>query len=280
MGRIGFLPVLGTMKACEMPRLRKLMLSENDLTPSLCVLLVSVLNSNEELIVNELDLSDNQISDGGCGAIANFLAFSNEEYIDEEINTLNIASNDIGPKSLGRLFYSLNMNLSLTYLNISRNMVGKEGVHSLNEMLGSNKALQHLVLQDVGIDDTCIGEITENLAKNKSLISLDLAKNAILSSGAVKLCEALLGNSELLMLSLAACQIDAKAGPILADLVMNTKALEDLNLSSNPLGDTAVLALNLATTRQKNSSMGIMLSLQNCSGGARRGDQSGGIKKS
>ena len=69
--------------------------------------------------------------------------------------------------------------------------------------------------------------------------------------------------SELLMLSLAACQIDAKAGPILADLVMNTKALEDLNLSSNPLGDTAVLALNLATTRQKNSSMGIMLSLQN-----------------
>ena len=90
MGRIGFLPVLGTMKACEMPRLRKLMLSENDLTPSLCVLLVSVLNSNEELIVNELDMSDNQISDGGCGAIANFLAFSNEEYIDEEINTLNI----------------------------------------------------------------------------------------------------------------------------------------------------------------------------------------------
>ena len=46
------------------------------------------------------------------------------------------------------------------------------------------------------------------------------------------LCEALLENSTVEMVNLCKCQIDSKAGPTLADLVM-LPGLWDLNLSYN-----------------------------------------------
>ena len=264
MGRRGMLPLIETLKKSTCLRLRKLNLVDNNLTPSLCAMLISVLATNGNLFINHLDLSFNKVSDAGGGAIANLIALADRDP-DDEINSLLMVSCDIGPKSLSRLFYGLNTNTALQTVDLSKNEMDEQSAHLLGDALIANKTLRSLTLQENGLNPVLLNKMKEGLAKNKSLTYLDLSANVDIGSpGAVVICEALLKNDCIEMLSLCRCQIDSKAGPTLADLVMLSHSLEDLNLSYNILGETSILALNLAAQRQKFGT-GISVHLYDCS---------------
>ena len=251
LGRKGMLPIIDTLKNSTELKLRRLNFVENNITPSLCAMLISVLTTNKDLYINHLDLSFNKVSDAGCGSIANLIALADGDP-DDELNGLSLVSCDIGPKSLSRMFYSLNTNISLQTLDISKNELDEQAASLLGDALISNHFLISLTMQEVSLTPTMIQKLKPGLEKNKSVTFLDLSMNLELGSpGAVLLCEALLSNDNVEMLSLCKCQIDSKAGPTLADLVMLSKSLEDLNLSYNILGETSVLALNLAAQRQR-----------------------------
>ncbi|QDZ24365.1 hypothetical protein HOP50_13g69030 [Chloropicon primus] len=251
LGRKGMLPIIETLKQSSTLKLRRINFVDNHVTPSLCAMLVSVLTTNHDLFVNHLDLSFNKISDAGCGSIANMIALADRDP-DDELHSLFLVSCDIGPKSLSRLFYSLSDNFNLQTLDISKNVLDKQAAGLLGSSLLTNTTLVSLTMQEVGLNVAHIQKMKEGLAKSKSLTYLDLSQNlGVGSPGAVLICEALLDNDKVELVNLCKCQIDSKAGPTLADLVMLSKSLEDLNLSYNMLGETAVLALNLAAQRQR-----------------------------
>ena len=224
----------------------------------------SVLTTNGDLFINFLDLSFNKISDAGCGALANLIALADRDP-DDELHALVLVSCDIGPKSLSRLFYSLSDNYALQTLDVSKNELDEQSAGLLRDSLISNKTLVSLTMQEAGLNPILIKALKEGLAKNRSVTYLDLSMNlGIGSPGAILICEALLDNDTVEMVNLCKCQIDSKAGPTLADLVMLSKSVEDLNLSYNMLGETAVLALNLAAQRQR-FGMDIAVHLYDCS---------------
>lgn len=251
LGRQGMLPVIETLKQSSELRIRRLNLVDNAITPSLCAMLVSVLATNGDLYINHLDLSFNKISDAGCGAIANLIALADGDP-DDEINSLVLVSCDIGPASLSRLFYSLSENSNLQTLDVSKNNLDERAAALLADALVTNTTLVSLTLQETGLNPSKMKKLKDGLAKNRAITYLDLSQNLGLGSpGAIVLCEALLENSTVEMVNLCKCQIDSKAGPTLADLVMLSRSVEDLNLSYNYMGETAVLALNLAAQRQR-----------------------------
>eukprot|EP00605_Chrysophyceae_sp_TOSAG23-4_P001700 GSChrysophyteH1.ASY1.ANO1.1869.1 assembled CDS len=135
----------------------------------------------------------------------------------------------------------------LECVRIWRSNAGDEGVMAIAQVLqlgGAEVKLNYLELLDNNIGPRGCLALGHSLAKggNVSLLTLNLDYNGQIGSlGVQNLCRGMRTNYSLRNLSMQYCQIDAEAGPALAEMLSNAKtAMESLILNGNRLGGNGV----------------------------------------
>lgn len=123
------------------------------------------------LLLKELDLSDNQISDRGAQILSDFLLSQRCT-----LQKLHLGSNGITDRGVEYLSKMLKVNHSLTHLMLCRNQISNSGVHLLSSALTvENRSLQVLSLSfNPLINDQSVESVIPMLKQNSTLQGLDL----------------------------------------------------------------------------------------------------------
>jgi Leucine-rich repeat (LRR) protein len=175
--------------------------------------LVDALEKNTS--IKSLDLSQNEIGNGGAIALARI----------KTLSFLNLGGNkdirDEGAKALSE-------NETLNYLDLRLSGIGNSGAAAF----AKNQSLTSLNLEGNQIEDAT----ADALATNQTLRFLDLKDNNIRNAGAVALSK----NRILTFLNLRSNYI-GDVGAIA--LALNNKTLKSLDLSKNEIEDQGFLAL-------------------------------------
>ena len=189
--------------------LRRLDLNANGFNTDGCNALAKVLVHLP--LLEELDISDNEINEGGVGALCGALTGHN-------LQTLRMEGNDLGPAGVRLLAPVLSAMPGLTslslrdnYLNqgvldlvvalpetleeldLSSNKMFDAGVAELAKSLGRVPALKKLVLEENDISDSGVQALAKHLESTpnkQSLVSLSLIHNSIGDSGCAALMAA------------------------------------------------------------------------------------------
>uniref|UniRef100_UPI00358F1064 NACHT, LRR and PYD domains-containing protein 12-like n=1 Tax=Myxine glutinosa TaxID=7769 RepID=UPI00358F1064 len=130
---------------------------------------------------------------------------------------------------------------NLEVLDLSLNPIGDEGLKRLMEALKSQTKLRTLGLGGCKLTTTS-GSILRELKNIINLEELQLSRNPIGDEGLEGLMEGLKSQTKLRVLGLVMCNLSTNCGPVLRDL-KNIINLEDLELSSNPIGDEGLEGL-------------------------------------
>ena len=136
------------------------------------------------------------------------------------------------------------MNASVTELNLEKNNIGDTGASALSNALELNFTLTYLNLSFNSIEDIGAIAFADSLKVNSSLVTLDLGANTFGNIGITALAQALKMNIGVISLYLD--QLRNMRGEMgdnivteLAEALRFNPTLTYLNISSDPLGDTA-----------------------------------------
>ena len=183
-----------------------------------------------------LDLSSNNIGDGGAIALAEALK------VNASLTVLYLMSNGISPAGASALAEMLKLNTSLTVLNLNYNNIGA-GASALAEVFKVNTSLTDLDLNNNNIGDGGAIVLAEALKVNTSLTVLDLSSNNIGDGGAIALAEALKVHTSPMALDLYNNSIGAGGAIALAQALKVNTSLTMLDLRSNRIGAGGASAL-------------------------------------
>ncbi|XP_058430700.1 NACHT, LRR and PYD domains-containing protein 4-like [Marmota monax] len=222
--------------------LQELLLKDSGLSATDCTALASMLATNRKLTL--LDLSDNKLAEGVstlCAAL---------RHPDCTLQTLVMAGCQICEHFCPHLSEVLLSNANLSHLDLSRNALMDEGVAQLCEALRQPTcSLQTLCLQRCGITMRICQDLALVLETNPNLRSLDVGGNNIGDIGMAFLSGGVLHpHCGLKELSLDSCQLTREGGKILASIVAFSKSLNELDLRGNPLDNSTIRLLCLATS--------------------------------
>lgn len=140
---------------------------------------------------------------------------------NQDIIHLDLTQNNITSKGSKKIFKALCSNFSLISLkignieNVSKNRVGAKAVPKLNKFLKTSQVLSFLDLRSTNLTDAGLNLLTDGLIDNQTLFYLNLSKNDITSSSIEKFAP-----------------------------ILHRTALEELDLSLNPLGNNGVRCLS------------------------------------
>ncbi|XP_048647434.1 NACHT, LRR and PYD domains-containing protein 4 [Marmota marmota marmota] len=222
--------------------LQELLLKDSGLSATDCKALASMLATNRKLTL--LDLSDNKLAEGVstlCAAL---------RHPDCTLQTLVMAGCQICEHCCPHLSEVLLSNANLSHLDLSRNALMDEGVAQLCEALRQPTcSLQTLCLQRCGITMRICQDLALVLESSPNLRSLDVGGNNIGDVGLAFLSGGVLHpHCGLKELSLDSCQLTREGGKILASIVAFSKSLNELDLRGNPLDNSTIRLLCLATS--------------------------------
>lgn len=189
----------------------------------------------------------------------------------EDLTTLRLVNNRLGPDEFGVLAGALADHVSLTHLQINQNIVAENGAAALAAALSDNTVLTHLKLIQCDLRNEgaiAIGELLRNnsalvdvniefndiatagmtaiggaLQENNVLRSLNLGVNPIFPAGAVKLANGLRRNTALEVLNVRYCGIQDNGMVAIANALGENRVLRDLDVWYNAIGDTGVAAM-------------------------------------
>uniref|UniRef100_A0A8C9PAZ4 Uncharacterized protein n=1 Tax=Spermophilus dauricus TaxID=99837 RepID=A0A8C9PAZ4_SPEDA len=222
--------------------LQELLLQDSGLSAPDCKALASMLANNRKLTL--LDLSDNMLAEGVptlCAALCH-------PYCT--MQTLVMDGCQLNKYSCPHLSEVLLSNANLRHLDLSRNPLMDEGVAQLCEALRQPACrLQTLWMDGCQICEHFCPHLSEVLLSNANLRHLDLSRNPLMDEGVAQLCEALRQPAcRLQTLCLNSCQLTREGGKILASIVAFSKSLNELDLRGNPLDNSTIRLLCLATS--------------------------------
>ena len=200
------------------------------------VALSQVLHHNSTM--QELDLSDNSISDAGAVALAQALHNSTMQKLDLSHNSIS----DDGAVALAQALH----NSTMQKLDLSDNSISDDGAVALAQALPMHK----LDLSNNSISDVGAVALAQAL-HNSTMQKLDLSDNSISDDGAVALAQAL-HNSTIQRLYLSNNSISDDGAVALA-LALHNSTMQKLDLSNNSISDDGAVAL--AQALHHNSTM-------------------------
>ena len=140
---------------------------------------------------------------------------------NQNIIHLDLTQNNITTRGTKKVFKALCSNFSLISLkigneeNVSKNKVGSKAVPKLNNLLKTSQVLSFLDLRSTNLTDSGLTLLADGLLANRTLLCLNLSKNDITSSSIEKFAP-----------------------------ILHTTAIEELDLSLNPLGNNGVKCLS------------------------------------
>ncbi|XP_077970865.1 uncharacterized protein LOC120329030 [Styela clava] len=239
--------------------------------------------------IEDLDLSDNCLSDRGGQHVAKMMRQNRQVYrldlssnclqcdagrylaqmllYNRHLTTLCLKKNKLGDKEALLLAEVLRVNRSLKSLDISHNQLGDNAGEAFSAALMDNKTLRSFNLSWNSLCKRAAAAIARALDINTTLFSLDLSYNGLGDDGAALLGHALRENSTLRFLSLAVNHIcgygaEQLATGVSGGMIMTRKkkkakmgrtkcGLQYLNLDRNPLGIRGIKLLLQRLSKEK-----------------------------
>uniref|UniRef100_A0A3P9HLL9 Leucine rich repeat containing 34 n=1 Tax=Oryzias latipes TaxID=8090 RepID=A0A3P9HLL9_ORYLA len=222
--------------------------------------------------VTGLDVSYNNISDGGAKHLADALQLSSSA-----LKFLDLKFNNIQADGAEFLANSLKSNSRLLSLSLSGNQFGDRGGVSMSRMLQVNSTLRMLQLSDCNLADRSVAALgaalncnttlqaldisrpllfsrqeewavhfSQMLTVNCSLLELHLGRMGLTDSGMETLAEGLTQNRSLRYLDLRCNRVSRDGAHHLAEVLKQSKTLEIIDLSSNRIEDEGAVHLSEA----------------------------------
>ncbi len=222
-------------------------------------LLEEILKENRTL--QELDISHNPIGASGLGYIAKGLRH-NTALVKLSLLQCSVSvTEDNGPL----LEEMLRENRTLPELDLTHSIIGASGFGYIAKGLRHNTGLVKLSLPqcDVSVTESNGPLLEEMLGENRTLRELDISHNPIGASGLGYIAKGLRHNTALVKLSLLQCSVSVTAdnGPLLEEMLRENRTLQELDLTTNPLGASGLGYI--AKGLQKNSGL-VKLHLRCC----------------
>ena len=239
--------------------LERLGLANNNLGPSAFVLL-QALKENTKLQI--LNLNNNNMTGEVAEDLANII--KSNSYLEQ----LGLGNNNLGPSAIV-ILQALKENSKLKILDLNSNKMTAEVAEDLANVIKNNLDLEELYLSNNSLGSSAImilqalkenfnlqilnldynnmtGEVAEDLANiiksNSYLEQLGLGNNN-LGPSAIVILQALKGNSKIKILDLDNNNMTAEVTEDLANVIKNNLDLEELYLSNNSLGSSAIVIL-------------------------------------
>ena len=176
----------------------------------------------------------NKMGTNGCRVLAELLAEN------ETLSHLNVAMSGISPDGCTCLGEAMKSNESLMVLDVSGNRFGTVGCNNMFQWEGSFGKLEALYLMRNDITDGAAALLCKHLENTPTLKILDLSDNSLTKVFLRQLVKTLQTKAFLESLSLAKNKLDVHCDDLLQLLVRNVHSLKNLNLSENPLKDSAL----------------------------------------
>ncbi|XP_024148474.1 leucine-rich repeat-containing protein 34 isoform X1 [Oryzias melastigma] len=222
--------------------------------------------------VTGLDVSYNNISDGGVKHLADLLLLRSSA-----LKSLDLKFNNIQADGVEILANSLKSNSSLLSLSLSGNQFGDRGGVHVSSMLQVNSTLQLLQVSDCNLADRSVAALgvalkhntalqaldisrpllfsqqeewamhfSQMLTVNRSLLELHLGRTGLTDTGMEMLAEGLRQNHSLRCLDLRCNHVTRDGAHHLAEVLRQNPTLEVIDLSSNRIEDEGAAHLSEA----------------------------------
>ena len=207
--------------------LLRLGLASNNLTHKPIEEFCSIISDSN---IEDLDLSNNKLSDLACKPIADLLVYNDFSC---KLKRLDISKNDITFKGINGIFLAARYNPTLTSLNCEANPLGPQSGQGLHFLLLNNYSLTHLNLNSCKLKNEGVSNLAPGLAVNKALKFLNLGNNDVKDLGVKDFCEAVEQNEILNTIDLSFNCI--RDGLVIAEMLKKNVGLEVVNLKENKI---------------------------------------------
>eukprot|EP00475_Leptophrys_vorax_P031230 TRINITY_DN47260_c0_g1_i1.p1 TRINITY_DN47260_c0_g1~~TRINITY_DN47260_c0_g1_i1.p1 ORF type:complete len:540 (-),score=140.40 TRINITY_DN47260_c0_g1_i1:63-1682(-) len=238
------------------PRIEKLFLMQQKLSPEFAQVLADGLQSNVALLecLDTLDVSTNTVGTafGPIVAFARSANLSFNELKDAEasiymqelrrigvhkLHHLNLTGNSIGVQTCSALgTYLMNAGCRVKSLYLGWNSIGDAGIHLLCSSLISNRSVLTLDIGGNNVTDLGAMSIGDLLAKNHVIKTLSLSENQIGDIGAIHVSSGLASNTSLKTLLFTRNDVTQDGGIALGRALEMNSTLEHIDLRQNRLG--------------------------------------------
>lgn len=189
---------------------------------------------------SKLDLSHWSIRLANDGV--SVLAESLQRTQRQQLLSIILNNNDIGPAGATSLSSALSKNATLTRISLTSNVLGDSGAGAIARALKSNNTLRSLDLEENGIGQQGATALAEALVTNRGLESLHLSENPFGDAGAVSLGNSLSLNSTLVTMWLGGNNIGLAGGRALSESLKKNSTLKTLHLGTPRLGHAVSLS--------------------------------------
>nr|XP_044995263.1 ribonuclease inhibitor [Jaculus jaculus]XP_044995268.1 ribonuclease inhibitor [Jaculus jaculus]XP_044995274.1 ribonuclease inhibitor [Jaculus jaculus]XP_044995283.1 ribonuclease inhibitor [Jaculus jaculus]XP_044995293.1 ribonuclease inhibitor [Jaculus jaculus]XP_044995302.1 ribonuclease inhibitor [Jaculus jaculus]XP_044995308.1 ribonuclease inhibitor [Jaculus jaculus] len=218
--------------------LEKLQLEYCNLTVTSCEPLASVLKAKPDF--KELVLSNNDFHEAGVQALCRGLKNS-----ACQLETLKLENCGITSANCRDLCDVIASKASLQELDLGSNKLGNAGIAALCPgLLGPSCKLKTLWLWECNITAEGCRDLCRVLRSKSNLKELSLANNELGDEGARLLCESLLEpGCQLELLWVKTCSLTPACCSHFRSMLAQNRSLLELQMSSNPLGDSGVQEL-------------------------------------
>ncbi|XP_076971346.1 ribonuclease inhibitor [Tamandua tetradactyla] len=218
--------------------IRTLSLQDCGLTGAGCAALPAVLRALPTL--RELNLSDNALGDAGLRLLCEGLL--DAPCTLEKLKLESCGATSASCKELGSIVAAKD---SLQELALGDNKLGDAGIAALcPALLSPSSRLKVLWLWECDVTAEGCRDLCRVLRAKESLRELSVAGNELGDRGAQLLCEGLREPScQLESLWVKTCGLTAASCPHFAAVLTHNRALQELQMSSNKLGDAGVQQL-------------------------------------
>ncbi|KAL7459132.1 hypothetical protein ACHAWC_010847 [Mediolabrus comicus] len=238
LGRDGSVALGKALKACDNPRLQKLVLCFNSIDDEGLRALVDGMQNCHSL--TELDLEGNDlITADGFSSLSTL--FQSEHCHLKHLDVSYMNMGDVGVvRTISTGLASLT---SLEKLHFSGNSIGDDGARALGAELVNLRSLEDLNLGDNSIGDVGASALAAGLVNLRSLEDLNLGENSIGDDGARALAAGLKNLQSLETLNLSSNSIGSTGATAIGAGLKSLQSLKTLFLYSNSIGDGGSAAL-------------------------------------
>ncbi|KAL0229657.1 hypothetical protein GEMRC1_009722 [Eukaryota sp. GEM-RC1] len=169
-----------------------------------------------------------------------------DQMVRNEVSTINLYNNSIGPEGAIAIAEALKVNSSLSTINLYNNSIGPEGAIAIAEALKVNSSVSTINLYNNSIGPEGAIAIAEALKVNSSVSTINLHSNSIGNEGAIAIAAALKVNSSVSTINLHSNSIGNEGAIAIAAALKVNSSVSTINLHSNSIGNEGAIAIAAA----------------------------------
>ncbi len=239
LGRQGSVILGNALKACNNPRLQRLVLWSISVDDEGLRFLVEGMRNCHNL--TELDLAYNEsITADGFWSLSTLFQSEHCHLKHLDLTSMNIE--DDGARAIAQGLASLNL---LEELHISHNSIGDDGARALGAGLANLRSLEKLYLGNNSIGDVGLQSLVEGLINCDNVKELGLSGNRSITAAGMGSLSTLLQSERCSLTDILLGEIPFgdDGAPALADGLKDNRSMEHFYLSNNSISDRGLQAL-------------------------------------